>query len=182
MVTYKPSLQVPAPAVVHEPDKTSSQEVPQQDGDICYQHVRHRQPHEFLQGRTQEKGMVKVKSPISSNWLQPCKVFLTHLNLLFDVLVLGDREGVQKKDPRFWKTFILGPSSTSYQLYCFGIILEPLEADNDINLAGLLGSLVIMHANCLAHWQCPVYGSYQHYCTERGSEVSPLASPTSSEV
>lgn len=60
-VTYKPSLQVPAPAVVHEPDEASSQEVPQQDGDVGYQHVRHRQPHEFLQGGTQEKGMVKVK-------------------------------------------------------------------------------------------------------------------------
>lgn len=56
MVTYKSSLQVPAPAVVHEPDKTSPQEVPHQDGDVRYQHVRHRQPHEFLQGGTQEKG------------------------------------------------------------------------------------------------------------------------------
>lgn len=55
MVTYKSSLQVPAPTVVHEPDKTSPQEVPQQDGDVRYQHVRHCQPHKFLQGAAQEK-------------------------------------------------------------------------------------------------------------------------------
>lgn len=59
-VTYKSSLQVPAPAVVHEPDKTSPQEVPHQDGDVRHQHVGHRQPHEFLQGGTQRKGVVRV--------------------------------------------------------------------------------------------------------------------------
>lgn len=58
-VTYKSSLQVPAPAVVHEADKTGSQEVPHQDGDVCYQHVRHCQPHEFLQG-AQGKGVVRA--------------------------------------------------------------------------------------------------------------------------
>lgn len=77
----------------------------------------------------------------------------------------------RKRTPGFGKSLFLVPSYQSS--FAFGIVSEPLKADSDNNLAGLLGSLAIMHANCLGHWQCPVYGSYQHYCTERGSKRLP---------
>lgn len=47
---YEAGLEVPAPAVIHEPDETSTEEIPHQDGEVRYQHVRHCQPHKLLQG------------------------------------------------------------------------------------------------------------------------------------
>lgn len=52
---YKASLQVPAPAVVHEADKTSTKEIPHQDGEVCDQHVGHSQPHKLLREEQGER-------------------------------------------------------------------------------------------------------------------------------
>lgn len=92
------------------------------------------------------------------------------------------RDGAEKGHQALENAYFWVPALQVTDHIAFGIISEPLKADNDINLAALLGSLVIMHANCLAHWQCPVYGSYQHECTERGSEGSLLAFSISSEM
>ena len=107
-VTYKPSLQVPAPAVVHEADKAGPQEVPHQDGDVCYQHIRHRQPHEFLQAGAQRKGVVRAGPcpllPTDCSQASPPPP--THI-LLCELPVLGGQGGGgAEHGPRLWKTFI----------------------------------------------------------------------------
>lgn len=114
-MTYKSSFQVPAPAVVHEADKTSPQEVPQQDGDVHYQHVGHRQPHEFLKGGTQRQGGQGWTLFTSPDRLQPCQISPHTRILLWDPLIFGGRVvAVQSKNPRLWNMLKIGLSFTSY--------------------------------------------------------------------
>lgn len=107
---YKTSFEVPTPAVIHEPDKTSSEEIPDQDGEVCYQHVRHGQPHKLLQGGTQEdrSGQMGTCLLLSNNHscitLSP-----THLN----PFVWPDSSW-QRKDLRLWRKCNLSLSSINH--------------------------------------------------------------------
>lgn len=109
---YKTSLEVPTPAVIHEPDKTSSEEIPDQDGEVCYQHVRHGEPHKLLQGGTREDRSGQLGTcPLPSNNHSYIILPPIHLNPS-----LWPASSWQREDLRLWRKCNLSFCSISYKL------------------------------------------------------------------